>query len=228
MILGKTNCPEFAAGANTFNDVFGRTRNPWDHDEVGRRIDRRRSGRAGDRHDRARRRHRSRRIAAHSGRVLRRRRIASVRRIRAHASDRLGVGHAAGHRADGAHGRRRGADAADDRRAERVLAACAADRRPRFRARRAEARARICASPIAPTSPASASIPTSSACAARPRSRSPRKARSSRRFTSISPPRGRRFFRCAACGSSRRCSRGSICRIASARTSATTCAPASR
>ncbi len=30
MILGKTNCPEFAAGANTFNDVFGRTRNPWD------------------------------------------------------------------------------------------------------------------------------------------------------------------------------------------------------
>ena len=31
VILGKTNCPEFAAGANTFNEVFGRTRNPWDH-----------------------------------------------------------------------------------------------------------------------------------------------------------------------------------------------------
>jgi amidase len=30
VILGKTNCPEFAAGGNTFNDVFGRTRNPWD------------------------------------------------------------------------------------------------------------------------------------------------------------------------------------------------------
>jgi amidase len=30
IILGKTNCPEFAAGGNTFNDVFGRTRNPWD------------------------------------------------------------------------------------------------------------------------------------------------------------------------------------------------------
>ena len=30
MILGKTNCPEFAAGGNTFNEVFGRTRNPWD------------------------------------------------------------------------------------------------------------------------------------------------------------------------------------------------------
>src|SRR5438309_8250204 len=29
VILGKTNTPEFAAGGNTFNDVFGRTRNPW-------------------------------------------------------------------------------------------------------------------------------------------------------------------------------------------------------
>ncbi len=30
VILGKTNTPEFAAGGNTFNRVFGRTRNPWD------------------------------------------------------------------------------------------------------------------------------------------------------------------------------------------------------
>ena len=29
VILGKTNTPEFATGANTFNEVFGRTRNPW-------------------------------------------------------------------------------------------------------------------------------------------------------------------------------------------------------
>ncbi|MEP7117750.1 MAG: amidase family protein [Acidobacteriota bacterium] len=29
IIVGKTNTPEFAAGANTWNDVFGRTRNPW-------------------------------------------------------------------------------------------------------------------------------------------------------------------------------------------------------
>jgi amidase len=29
LILGKTNTPEFAAGGNTFNPVFGRTRNPW-------------------------------------------------------------------------------------------------------------------------------------------------------------------------------------------------------
>ncbi len=30
VILGKSNTPELAAGANTFNDVFGTTRNPWD------------------------------------------------------------------------------------------------------------------------------------------------------------------------------------------------------
>lgn len=30
IIIGKTNTPEFAAGGNTFNEVFGRTRNPWD------------------------------------------------------------------------------------------------------------------------------------------------------------------------------------------------------
>jgi amidase len=30
VVIGKTNLPEFAAGGNTFNDVFGATRNPWD------------------------------------------------------------------------------------------------------------------------------------------------------------------------------------------------------
>ena len=30
IIIGKTNTPEFGAGGNTFNDVFGMTRNPWD------------------------------------------------------------------------------------------------------------------------------------------------------------------------------------------------------
>ncbi|MCB9087323.1 MAG: hypothetical protein H6628_03235 [Calditrichae bacterium] len=29
IIIGKTNTPEFATGGNTFNEVFGRTRNPW-------------------------------------------------------------------------------------------------------------------------------------------------------------------------------------------------------
>lgn len=30
IIIGKTNAPEFAAGGNTVNPVFGATRNPWD------------------------------------------------------------------------------------------------------------------------------------------------------------------------------------------------------
>lgn len=30
IVVGKTNTPEFGAGGNTFNDVFGYTRNPWD------------------------------------------------------------------------------------------------------------------------------------------------------------------------------------------------------
>ena len=29
LVVGKTNTPELGAGANTFNDVFGPTRNPW-------------------------------------------------------------------------------------------------------------------------------------------------------------------------------------------------------
>ncbi len=29
IVVGKTNTPEFGAGGNTFNDVFGITRNPW-------------------------------------------------------------------------------------------------------------------------------------------------------------------------------------------------------
>ncbi len=29
IVLGKTNTPEFATGGNTFNEVFGATRNPW-------------------------------------------------------------------------------------------------------------------------------------------------------------------------------------------------------
>lgn len=30
VVMGKTNTPEMGAGANTFNTVFGTTRNPWD------------------------------------------------------------------------------------------------------------------------------------------------------------------------------------------------------
>src|SRR3954449_3186755 len=30
VVVAKSNTPEFGAGANTFNEVFGETRNPWD------------------------------------------------------------------------------------------------------------------------------------------------------------------------------------------------------
>ncbi len=33
VVLAKTNTPEFGAGANTFNDVFGPTLNPWNTDK---------------------------------------------------------------------------------------------------------------------------------------------------------------------------------------------------
>ncbi len=29
IVIGKSNTPEFGHGANTFNEVFGKTRNPW-------------------------------------------------------------------------------------------------------------------------------------------------------------------------------------------------------
>ena len=32
IVLAKSNTPEFAAGANTFNEVFGKTLNPWNTD----------------------------------------------------------------------------------------------------------------------------------------------------------------------------------------------------
>ncbi|WP_191059744.1 amidase, partial [Geminicoccus harenae] len=34
IVLGKTNTPEFGAGAVTFNEVFGVTSNPWDTDRT--------------------------------------------------------------------------------------------------------------------------------------------------------------------------------------------------
>jgi amidase len=29
IVIAKSNTPEFGAGGSTFNEVFGRTRNPW-------------------------------------------------------------------------------------------------------------------------------------------------------------------------------------------------------
>ena len=69
IVLGKSNTPEFGAGANTFNEVFGATRNPWNTRAHLRRLVRRRCGGVGHRHGVARRRLRPRRLAAHAGRA---------------------------------------------------------------------------------------------------------------------------------------------------------------
>ena len=85
---GKTNTPEFGAGSQTFNAVFGATRNPYDLDQDLRRQQRRRGRGAGVRHGADCRRQRHRRLAAQSGGLLQRRRPAAVARPRAERSDR--------------------------------------------------------------------------------------------------------------------------------------------
>ena len=75
IILGKTNTPEFGAGANTFNDVFGADPQPVEPGAHLRRLVRRLGGGAGGRHEPALRGLRSRRLAAHAGLVLRRGRV---------------------------------------------------------------------------------------------------------------------------------------------------------
>ena len=67
IVIGKTNTPEFGAGSQTFNALFGATRNPYDYEQDLRRQQRWSCGRVGLRHAAARRRHRPRRLAAQSG-----------------------------------------------------------------------------------------------------------------------------------------------------------------
>ena len=78
--VGKTNTPEFGAGSQTFNPVFGATLNPYDLDQDLRRQQRRRRGGAGLRHGADRRRQRHGRVAAQPGELLQRRRASGRRR----------------------------------------------------------------------------------------------------------------------------------------------------
>ena len=64
IIIGKTNTPEFGAGSQTFNAVFGATRNPYDLTRTCGGSTGRRRGGGRLRDDAARRRERSRRLAA--------------------------------------------------------------------------------------------------------------------------------------------------------------------
>ena len=62
IIYAKSNTPEFGAGANTFNDVFGATLKSMEHRNVRGRFFGWCSGGAGDRHGLARARLRRRRL----------------------------------------------------------------------------------------------------------------------------------------------------------------------
>ena len=64
IVMGKSNTPEFCAGGSTFNEVFGRTRNPWNNSLIsgGSTGGSRRVG--GDERGLAGARHRPRRFAA--------------------------------------------------------------------------------------------------------------------------------------------------------------------
>ena len=121
--IGKTNVPEFGAGSQTFNTVFGTTLNPYDLDQDLRRLQRRRGGRARQRHAADRRRQRPRRLAAQPGGFCN---VVGFRpspgrvpmwptRRRLVRHDRRGP--------DGAHGRRRGAADERHRRARSARAA---------------------------------------------------------------------------------------------------------
>ena len=59
IVVGKTNTPEFGAGGNTFNAVFGATRNPWNPALTCWRLERRRRGGRGHGHGARRRRART-------------------------------------------------------------------------------------------------------------------------------------------------------------------------
>ena len=111
IVYAKSNTPEFGAGANTFNEVFGATRNPWNTARSAAGSSGGGRGRARDRHGVARARHRSRRIAAQPGELLRHRGLATEHRPRGPHPDRQDRPHAVGQRPDGAHGRGPGADA---------------------------------------------------------------------------------------------------------------------
>ena len=78
MIIGKTNTPEFGAGSQTFNEVFGATRNPYDLTKTPGGSSRRRRGRRRGGHAAVRRRLGPRRERPQPRRVLQPRRPAPV------------------------------------------------------------------------------------------------------------------------------------------------------
>ena len=82
IVVGKTNVPEFGAGANSRNLVWGATGNPFDPDAQCRRLLRRLGRRARVRHAAGVHGLGHRRVAAHSRGQMRRRRLPALARSR--------------------------------------------------------------------------------------------------------------------------------------------------
>jgi amidase len=116
IVVAKTNTPEFGAGANTVNRLFGATRNPWDLAlTVGGSSGGGAAALAG--HATARRGHRFRRLVARSCGVLWRRRLASHGRTGSSPSHTAAMGCRNRARTDGSQCRGYGSAArSDDRR----------------------------------------------------------------------------------------------------------------
>ena len=106
IVIGKTNTPEFGAGGNTFNAVFGVTRNPWNPALTCGGSSGGAARGAGDRHGPDRPGLRHRRIAAHAGGLLWRRRLQDEPGARAVLPEGARLGFDRGHGTHGPHRRR--------------------------------------------------------------------------------------------------------------------------
>ena len=222
IILGKTNCPEFAAGANTFNEVFGRTRNPWDPSKT-----------AGGSTGGGAAALATGMIALAEGTDL-----GGSLRIPAAFCGVVGLRPSVGlvptHPTDWVWDTlqvtgpiaRTAEDVGLMLQAIAGPSECSPYAQPvhgrNFVRAATGARTETFGLRTVPISQGSASIRMSSASAAQALLLSRTPVWLLKKSISISPPRGRRSLRCAACGSSRRCSRVSTCRIGSGRMSATT------
>ena len=89
IVFGKTNTPEFAAGPNTLNALFGGTRNPWNLERSAGGSSGGVGGGAGVRAGPAGAGQRPRRLAADPSQPLRRGRVSDRRRARSRSTRRL-------------------------------------------------------------------------------------------------------------------------------------------